>query len=136
MQDRPDVQDIMAAVIAFLHAQARDGGHDDDLRRRLIVATDLLRMVKAELMTEQAFTFRERSGLSRLLPEHETRVRFEGGDADREAIGGLNAVLHERILSGRVGQAEMDEILSHLMGSLERKLAVVSPRFDTSSDVP
>ncbi len=134
MHERPDVQDLLAAVIAFLHGQLRPGLADEELRGKVARATELLRMVKAELRTEQAFGFQERSGLSRLLPDLETGLRFEGVEAQREAIAELNAALSQRILAGGFDAAGMEEVRQILRESLSRRLAVISPAFDTAVD--
>jgi len=134
VHDRPDIQDLLATVIAFLHGELRPALPDEELRLRVSQATELLRMVKAELRTEQAFGFRERSGLSRLLPDLETGVRFEGTDAQREAIRELSAALSERILADGFDEAEMVKVRQTLKDSLERRLAVISPRFNTAVD--
>jgi Domain of unknown function (DUF6285) len=123
MQDRPTPEELLAAVQAFLRADVlpESGGR---VRYHLLVALNLLEIVRRELALEPSHLRRERDGLRAL------GLAGPGAADDDAAVRHANERLSAAI---RTGAYDADparaRLLAHLRAVLEDKLRVANPAF-------
>lgn len=128
MQDRPDVQELLEAVRAFLEEEVVPG-LEGPRRFHARVAANLLAIVKRELAGEAAQLAAEWERLAVLLGGDGGRPP-EGLAALRAAVRAMSAGLSERI---RAGEADAGPfcaaVRAHLRETVHEKLRVANPRF-------
>lgn len=116
--NRPTAAELLEAAREFLEGEAMDAIAADNVKFKLRVAVNVLRLIERELLCGPGNDTRELSRLQALL---------DRADADLEH---LNAELCERIRTG-----EFDDRLQQLLPSLQQstldKLAIDNPRYST-----
>lgn len=124
MQDRPNIDELLAAIEGFL---------DDDVvpnsegtrRFHARVAANTLRIVRRELASEDEHLAAEWEGLDALLGPAD---RPSERRALREALRGRNEALCERIRIGEVDAGPFREaVLAHVRRTVRDKLSVTNP---------
>jgi Domain of unknown function (DUF6285) len=123
MQHRPSPAELLAAVQAFLRADVlpESGGR---VRFHLLVALNLLEILRRELALEPGHLRRERDGLAALglaAPD-----AADDDAAVREANGRLCAAIRAGDYDPQPARARL---LAHLRAVLEDQLRVANPAF-------
>jgi hypothetical protein len=124
MQDRPNYDELLAAVERFLDDQvvARSEGA---LRYQGRVAANVIRIVRQELQREDEGLAREWAGLDALLGPAE---RPDGRAALREALAARTEAVCARIRAGEADTAPFrEEVLAHIRQTVRDKLLVTNP---------
>ena len=128
MQDRPDAQELLAAVRAFLEEQvvpALEGTRQFHAR----VAANVLAIVGRELAVGEETLRAEWQRLARLLgtPVHEPP---DGAGALAAAVRELNGRLAERIRAGDADDGAWPaDVLAHLRATSAERLAIANPKY-------
>jgi hypothetical protein len=122
MQDPPEKEMLLAAVARFLAEEIRPVVTDARLNFRVLVAAHLAMTVANECRTGAADQGAE---LARL------RAFYPGADAP---LAELNARLSNDVREGVVS-VDDERLRDHVKKTLLAKLAVNSPRFDTSLEI-
>lgn len=128
MQDRPTVQELLAAVRGFLEEEIIPSLEG---RRRFhaLVAANVLAVVARELVDEEQALLTEWQGLVRLLGRGEVGApaRLE---ALRTAVRELTAELASRIQRGDADAEPLaTAVRGHVRATVREKLRVANPRF-------
>lgn len=122
MQDRPDINELLAGVARFLKEQAAPA-LENPLRFHALVAANLLAICQRELAGEPAALKRELAGLRALLG----REAGEAQDPAKETTA-LNRELGELIRQGAADRGEFRQrVLAHLAATLDDALAIANP---------
>jgi hypothetical protein len=134
MQDRPDATELLSAVARFLLEDLQPQITDKAQRFRLLIAANLLSVVRTELTRDEADDQAQLQRLAVLLPgEVPTGL---GTTAERhQAILSAHRRLCQRLRTGEIGDHELLPLREHVRATLREKLAVVNPRFDTAPDI-
>lgn len=130
MQDHPNKMALLTGVARFLAADLASNIEDRDLRFRTRIAAYLVQQVALELAFDEQQDAAEMKRLAALLGDDEPSPDAPTS-ARHEQLRAMNARLVERIRAGDVDEALFD----HVKKTLEEKLAVVQPRFDTRLEV-
>ncbi len=149
MQDRPDLESMLAAVAHFLDKEAVPAATDPALSFRLRIAAHLVATAAREVHSEGSHDAWQLAELESLLAMDAPLVASERRDrvARRQAIRALERVLVERIDAAHGGGDGDDDanlspsldaaaLADYLRGALRRRLAVANPRFDLSPNLP
>jgi hypothetical protein len=124
MQDPPEKEVLLFAIARFLEQDIRPLVKDPRLNFRVLIATHLAATVANECRTGAAD---EAAGLARLRA-----IYPDAGDAPYRV---LEARLAHDIRDDGLDPAKLDAAKAHVKETLRAKLAVNSPRFDTSPNV-
>jgi uncharacterized protein DUF6285 len=120
MQDRPDAEELGAALARFLLEQVRPAV-PRELRFQLLVAANTAAILAREAAVGDAQVAEERARLARLLPALPDDARA----AQRELASAIRAgALDDR----------WDEAVAVLRESVRAKLAVAHPGYDGLAD--
>jgi hypothetical protein len=120
MQDRPDAEELGAALARFLLEQVRPAV-PRELRFQLLVAANTAAILAREAAVGDAQVAEERARLARLLPALPDEARA----AQRELASAIRAgALDDR----------WDEAVAVLRESVRAKLAVAHPGYDGLAD--
>jgi hypothetical protein len=120
MQDRPDAEELGAALARFLLEQVRPAV-PRELRFQLLVAANTAAILAREAGVGDAQVAEERARLARLLPALPDEARA----AQRELASAIRAgALDDR----------WDEAVAVLRESVRAKLAVAHPGYDGLAD--
>jgi hypothetical protein len=120
MQDRPDAEELGAALARFLLEQVRPAV-PRELRFQLLVAANTAAILGREAGVGDAPAAEERARLTRLLPDLPDEARA----AQRELASAIRAgALDDR----------WDEAVEVLRESVRAKLAVAHPGYDGLAD--
>jgi hypothetical protein len=129
MQDHPDKTALLVGVARFLNEELAPKIDDKGLRFRARIAAYLVRTVILEQAMGEGHDHAELTRLAALLEvEGELPVR----EADRVAT--LRSQNRQLAALIREGQDD-DAIRAHVKATLQDKLQVVQPGFDTRLDV-
>ncbi len=124
MQDRPDHDELLAAVERFLDDEvvAKSEG---SLRYTGRVAANVVRIVRRELAQEEEHLDHEWQSLATLLGD---APRPRGREAVRAVLVQRNEELAERIRSGDADEGDYrDDVMKHLRQTMRDKLTVTNP---------
>lgn len=127
MQDRPTVQELLAAVRGFLEQEVV-GALDGPRRFHALVAANVLAIAERELAGEEASLLAEWRRLVALLGSSpgEPPARL---DALRTAVRDATAVLVERIRGGAADAGPFHAaVRAHVRETVEDKLRVANPK--------
>ena len=129
MQERPNPRAVLEALARFLLEELQPAVKDKRLAFRVLIAAHLAATLANELEARPAHAAAEFLRLQTLLPE----VKVPPDDV-HGALHILNATLVERLARG---DAPADDVAlrAHMRKTLADALRVLSPRFDTSSDI-
>lgn len=127
MQDRPTKQELLEVVARFLRSDVL--AHTEGrVRFHVLVATNLLDIVRKELELEEGHLVAEARGLASLLAEPPPVPECVGNKLLEDVRGG-NERLCQQIRNGAFTDAESRaELYRHLRATLEDKLAAANPR--------
>ncbi len=130
MQDAPDPDQLLAAVVRYLRddagpALARAGG--GALAYQARVAANMLDIVRRQQRLDPAAASEERVRLRHLLGAGVDGVDGDGGPAE---LARLNQRLADRIASGEIDLASPG-LADHLWRTTLAKLAVDQPTYET-----
>lgn len=114
MQDRPDAEELLAAVSEFLEHDVMPLEGRVGFQAR--VARNVLDIVRRELDEGTAADARERAGLARLLAAEPP-----------DDLTAANAELAARIRDGDLDDRR-DEVLAHLRATTTDKVRIAAPR--------
>ena len=114
MQDRPDVQELLAAVRDFLQGDAL-AQLEDRARLHARIAANVIGLVQRELALAPASDAAERARLEALLGRNGSLLES-------------NAELARRIRAGELATAD-PRLLEHLWATALEKLAVDNPSY-------
>ena len=120
MQDRPDAEELGAALAQFLAEHVRPAV-PRDLRFQVLVAANAAGILAREAAVGDAATAAERARVARLLGESPDDVRAAQGELARAVRAGE---LDDR----------WDEVVAVLRESVRAKLAVAHPGYDGFAD--
>ena len=136
MQDRPDKATLMDAVAEFLTEEVRPYIDDRALSFRVLIAANLAGIVAREIRTGEANDAAQLLRLRRLLPDVDIRavVQDEKG-GKKAALEMLNSELTVRLRAGQFDERQREQVWGHVTETLKEKLAVLNPRFDTSTRI-
>ena len=124
MQDRPNYDELLAAVERFLDDEVVAKGEGAQ-RFHGRVAANVIRIVRRELEHEEAHLASEWQSLGALLGE---APRPRDGNAFRLVLAQRNEELSERIRSGDADGGDFrDAVLAHVRETIRDKLAVTNP---------
>ena len=126
MQDRPDTDELLAAIESYLDDEvvAKTEGA---LRFNGRVAANVIRIVRRELDHEEEHLNAEWDSLNQLLDEV---PRPRERSALRSVIEQRNEALSERIRAGDADEGPFREaVLKHARQTLRDKLTVSNPRW-------
>lgn len=124
MQDRPNYDELLAAVEGFLEEEIIPN-IEGARRFHARVAANTLRIVRRELEQEEQHLEAEWSGLDALLSAAQ---RPRGRAAVREALAARNEELCRRIREGEADAEPFREaVLRHVRRTLRDKLLVSNP---------
>jgi len=116
--NRPTAAELLEAATEFLECEAMDAIAADNVKFKLRVAINVLRLIERELLCGPDNDARELDRLQALLGRTDGSLEY------------LNAELCERIRAG-----EFDDRLQQLLPCLEQstldKLAIDNPRYST-----
>jgi Domain of unknown function (DUF6285) len=129
MQERPDPRSVLEALSRFLLEELQPTVQDKRLAFRVLIAAHLATTLASELGARPEHAEWELLRLRALLPEEPVAA----GDV-RSALRSLNAALVDRLVHGK-GPADDAALRAHMRATLADALSVLSPRFDTSSDI-
>lgn len=120
MQDRPDAEELGAALAQFLAEQVRPAV-PRDLRFQVLVAANAAAILAREAAVGDAAAVDERARIARLLGEPPDEVR---------------AAQHELARAVRAGGLDdrWDEVVAVLRESVRAKLEVAHPGYDGLAD--
>jgi hypothetical protein len=124
MQDPPEKEVLLFAIARFLEQDVRPLVKDPRLNFRVLIATHLAATVANECRTGAAD---EAAALARLRA-----IYADAGDTPYRV---LEARLAHDIRDDALDPAKLDAAKAHVKETLRAKLAVNSPRFDTSPNV-
>ncbi len=142
MQQRPDLTSLIDAVETFLRTDVRPAVEDRAIRFRLLIASNLLGQVAAELRNQDTLRGDELASLATLF--HDERDDEPGDERDAPAgtnatrtqrIAALDARLVERIRDASTGPDELARIRRHLLTTLGATLAATDPSFNLSMKI-
>ena len=124
MQDRPNYDELLAAVERFLDDEVVAKGEGAQ-RFHGRVAANVIRIVRRELEHEEAQLAREWDSLDTLLGE---APRPRDRAALRLVLAQRNEELSERLRSGDADDGDFrDAVLAHVRKTIRDKLAVTNP---------
>ncbi|MCH8162366.1 MAG: hypothetical protein IIB88_10800 [Chloroflexi bacterium] len=124
MQDRPNYDELLAAVERFLDDEVVAKGEGAQ-RFHGRVAANVIRIVRRELEHEEAHLASEWESLNTLLGE---APRPRDRAALRLVLAQRNEELSERIRSGDADGGDFrDAVLAHVRETIRDKLAVTNP---------
>ena len=129
MQERPHPRSVLEAVARFLLEEVQPVLTDKRLAFRTLIAAHLASTLAAELEVRPQHAEAELHRLRALLPD----VKAPADDT-LGALRTLNSALAERLARGDVPGGDA-ALRAHLRETLADALGVLSPRFDTSSDI-
>jgi hypothetical protein len=129
MQERPQPRAVLEALARFLLEELQPTVTDKRLAFRVLIAAHLASTLAAELDERPRHAAEELARLRALLPD----VALPPGEA-AAALRTLNATLVERLSQGR-GPGDDTALRAHLRATLADALRVLSPRFDTASNI-
>ncbi|MGM0575063.1 MAG: DUF6285 domain-containing protein [Myxococcota bacterium] len=132
MQDRPDRETLLQAVRDLLKGSVIPAIEDPALRFRVLVAVNVLGVVRRELRAEDAHWAEEIARLADLLGDDAPDPAICGAEARRDALEAAHARLVQRLEAGDVDE---DAATAHVRRTLAEKLSVVNPRFDLSTRI-
>jgi hypothetical protein len=128
MQDRPDAQELLAAVRAFLEEQvvpALEGTRQFHAR----VAANVLAIVGREVAVGEESLRAEWQRLGRVLGRQVGEVP-DGSGALAAAVRIMNEQLAEKIRSGDADDGPWRaEVLAHLRATSAERLAIANPKY-------
>jgi len=116
--NRPTAAELIEAAAEFLAGEAMDAIAADNVKFKLRIALNVLKLVERELRQGPEHEVRDRDRLQLLLGSHEASV-------DR-----LNADLCRRIREGQFDH-RLSDLLPCLQQSTLEKLAIDNPRYST-----
>lgn len=116
--NRPTAAELLEAAREFLEAEAMDAIAADDVKFKLRIAINVLKLIERELLLGPGNEARELGQLQALL-----------GRAD-ESLERLNAGLCDRIRAGEFDDG-LQQLLPCLQESTLDKLAIDNPRYST-----
>jgi hypothetical protein len=122
VQDPPEKEALLGAIARFLAEDIRPVVSDPRLNFRVLVAAHLAMTVANECRGGAAEEDAERARL---------RAFYPGGDAP---LAELNARLAADVREGKIA-ADDARLREHVKKTLLAKLAINSPRFDTSPEI-
>jgi len=131
MQDRPDKRALLGAIARFLQEEARPALADPRLAFRALIAANLATIVAAEVASEGADAEAELAGARALLGLTQASP-MPPREEQRAALAAANARLAALLRDGAPSRDDVRRIRAHLITSLQARLAVDNPRFDTS----
>lgn len=124
MQDRPNVDELLAAVAGFLQDDVMPNT-TGRLSFHARVAGNVIQMLRRELSSEEEHLDREWSGLDALLG---TEARPATLTEARGALIARNEELSKRIREGEADDGAFQaRLLGHLRETMRDKLAVSNP---------
>jgi len=127
VQDRPTVQELLAAVRGFLEGEVVPQ-LEGPRRFHALVAANVLAIVGRELEGEGESLTAEWRGLATLLGRA-TGAPPAGLEALRAAVGEMTAALAERIRRGDADAGPFrDAVLAHVGATVREKLRIANPR--------
>jgi hypothetical protein len=121
MQEKPDKEELLAAISAFLMGELKPVVTDARLSFRVLIAANLAQIVGNELRHGPRQDEAERGRLKKLLP-----------DATSDDLHELARELATRLREGRV---DLDAARDHLRETLRDQLTVNNPFFDTRAEI-
>ena len=134
MQDRPEAQELAAAVADFLAAQVRPAV-PEELRFPVLVAANACAILAREAESMTAAPAEEIRRLSALLGDAGAAVDTAEDDrsAPERRAWELRSRLAARIRAGELDE-RWDEAIGALRDSVRAKLAVAHPGYDDFAD--
>jgi hypothetical protein len=123
MLERPDEPALLEALAKFLIADLHPTVKDKKLAFRVLIASNIAATLATQLRGQE-----ERGGAER------DRLRALLGRSDG-TVPELNAALAARLRAGGISADEMGRIAACLKQNLQQALAVVTPSFDTSTEI-
>jgi Domain of unknown function (DUF6285) len=123
MQDPPEKELLLTAVARFLTEDVRPLVSDPRINFRLLVAAHLAMTVANECRTGAQEEAAELARLRAFFPE-----------AQNASLAELNVRLANDVRDGKVA-ADDPRLRDHVKKTLLAKLAINSPRFDTSPEI-
>jgi hypothetical protein len=128
MQDRPNAQELIAAISSFLEQELLPTISDPRLRFRGLVAANVLSIVARELAAGDQPLRAERDRLLVLLDAYE-RDPMDSEDL-RRSVTALSRELCARIRAGEFDDgAAFESVLTHAETTSIEKLQIANPRF-------
>ncbi|MCB2194075.1 MAG: hypothetical protein KQI62_21045 [Deltaproteobacteria bacterium] len=123
MQDRPNLDELLAGVESFLKKQVAPA-LDHPLYFHALVAANLLAIARRELAGEPEALERELAGLQGLMPDYQNHT-----DAELvQRVAALNKELSQLIRQGAADKGPLRRrVLKHLANTLEDKLKISNP---------
>ncbi len=126
MQDRPNYDELLAAVERFLNDEVVPRS-EGALRFNGRVAANVIRIVRRELKHEEEQLDREWQSLASLLGE---APRPRDRDALRTVLAERSEELAKRIRSGDADEGDFrDDVWKHARQTIRDKLIVTNPRW-------
>lgn len=136
MQDRPTVDELLAAVEGFLEHEVlplADGANRFHTR----VALAALRIVRRELAVEDAQLAAELAGLDAVLGPLEGEGAARSAEDRRRLIAERTQALCDSIRRGDADAGPLrDALLDHIRATVHAKLEVSNPRWLAGSSPP
>ena len=121
MQEKPNNEELLAAISAFLMAELKPVITDARLSFRVLIAANLAQIVANELQKGPQQDAAELQRLKQLLP-----------DLSSNDLRVLEGELAARLRDGRV---DLEAARAHLRETLRDQLAVNNPFFDTRPEI-
>jgi len=121
MQEKPDREELLAAISAFLMGELKPTVTDARLSFRVLIAANLAQIVSNELREAPRHEAAERERLRQLLP-----------DVATDDLRALQSELARRL---RAGTVDATRARAHLIETLRDQLAVNNPFFDTRPQI-
>jgi hypothetical protein len=121
MQEKPNKEELLAAISAFLMAELKPVITDARLSFRVLIAANLAQIVANELQKGPLKDAAELARLKQLLP-----------DLSSNDLRVLEGELAARLRDGRV---DLKAARAHLRETLRDQLAVNNPFFDTRAEI-
>ena len=128
MQDRPAEIELVEAVAQFLEDEVIPVITDSRLRFRLLIAINVLGIVKRELAAGEAPLKLEWQQLVSLLSRSAEEPPLSVS-ALRVALQQLNQELSTRIRTGEADEAWGEAVFEHVYQTVNEKLKITNPRY-------
>jgi hypothetical protein len=129
MQDRPTDIELIEAVAQFLGDEVIPATTDPRLRFRLLIAANVLKIVRRELALGDTPLKHEWRQLATLLNRPEVEPPSSGSEL-RTALETSNRDLCARIRAGDADSGPWREaVLAHVQATVIEKLRVSNPRY-------
>jgi hypothetical protein len=136
MQDRPTGIELIDAVAQFLGDEVIPVITDPRLRYRLLIAANVLKIVRRELAVGDS-SLRDEWGRLALLLDRPEAVPPAAPAELRAALEALNRELCARIRAGEADQGPWGEaVLAHTQAAIIEKLRVANPRYLDETEQP